>query len=42
MLAAQFAWNDACVDHGCSEGTLADIFTAALESAAFIEKDKKI
>ena len=40
MLAAQFAWNDACVDHGCSEGTLAEIFTATLESAAFIEKDK--
>ena len=39
MLAAQFAWNDACVDHGCSEGTFAEIFTASLESAAFIEKD---
>ena len=40
MLAAQFAWNDACVDHGCSEGTLAEIFTATLESAAFVEKDR--
>ncbi|MGA2408579.1 MAG: ADP-ribosylglycohydrolase family protein [Bacteroidales bacterium] len=40
MLAAQFAWNDACVDHGCSEGTFAEIFTATLESAAFIEKDR--
>jgi ADP-ribosylglycohydrolase len=39
MLAAQFAWNDACVDHGCTEGTFAEIFTATLESAAFIEKD---
>ncbi|TAL61843.1 MAG: ADP-ribosylglycohydrolase family protein [Bacteroidetes bacterium] len=40
MLAAQFAWNDACVDHGCSEGTFAEIFTATLESAAFIENDR--
>jgi ADP-ribosylglycohydrolase len=40
MLAAQFAWNDACVDHGCTEGTLAEIFTATLESAAFVEKDR--
>jgi hypothetical protein len=39
MLAAQFAWNDACVDHGCAEGTFAEIFTATLESAAFVEKD---
>jgi ADP-ribosylglycohydrolase len=40
MLAAQFAWNDACVDHGCADGTFAEIFTATLESAAFIEKDR--
>lgn len=40
LLAAQFAWNDACVDHGCAEGTIAEIFTASLESAAFIEKDR--
>jgi hypothetical protein len=40
MLAVQFAWNDACVDHGCSEGTFPEIFTATLESAAFIEKNK--
>jgi ADP-ribosylglycohydrolase len=40
MLAAQFAWNDACVDHGCTEGTYAEIFTATLESAAFVEKDR--
>lgn len=39
MLAAQFAWNDACVDHGCTDGTFAEIFTATLESAAFVEKD---
>jgi hypothetical protein len=27
------------VDHGCTEGTYAEIFTASLESAAFVEKD---
>lgn len=40
MLAAKFAWEDACVDHGCTEGTYAEIFTASLESAAFVEKDR--
>lgn len=40
MLAARFAWEDASVDHGCSEGTYAEIFTATLESAAFVEKDR--
>lgn len=40
MLAARFAWEDACVDHGVAEGTLAEIFTASLESAAFIESDR--
>jgi ADP-ribosylglycohydrolase len=39
-LAAAMAWEDACVDHGVGEGTLAEIFTAAVESAAFIEKDR--
>jgi ADP-ribosylglycohydrolase len=39
MLAAKFAWEDACVDHGVAEGTIAEIFTASLESAAFIEQD---
>jgi ADP-ribosylglycohydrolase len=40
LMAAEMAWNDACVDHGCAEGTFAEIFTASLESAAFIEKDR--
>lgn len=40
LLAAEFAWHDACVDHGCAEGTFAELFTATLESAAFIEKDR--
>src|SRR5512135_338493 len=39
-LAAAMAWEDACVDHGAGEGTLAEIFTAAVESAAFVEKDR--
>ena len=39
-LAAQMAREDACVDHGAAEGTLAEIFTASLESAAFVESDR--
>ncbi len=39
-LAARLAREDACVDHGAAEGTLAEIFTAAVESAAFIEPDR--
>jgi ADP-ribosylglycohydrolase len=39
-LAARMAREDACVDHGQAEGTLAEIFTASIESAAFIEKDR--
>ncbi len=36
--AARFAWLDACVDHA-GEGIYAEIFTASLESAAFVESD---
>ncbi len=36
--AAPLAWYDACVDHA-EDGIYAEIFTAALESAAFIEND---
>jgi ADP-ribosylglycohydrolase len=39
-LAAKFAREDACVDHGIAEGTFAEIFTATLESAAFVEHDR--
>ena len=35
---APFAWCDACVDHA-DDGIYAEIFTATLESAAFIESD---
>lgn len=38
-LAAKYAYYDACVDHGVSEGTYAELFTAALESAAFVTGD---
>ena len=34
-----YAYADACVDHGFGEGTYAAIFTAAMESAAFVFSD---
>ena len=40
MMAVQMAREDACVDHGMAEGTYAEIFTASIESAAFIEPDR--
>jgi ADP-ribosylglycohydrolase len=40
VMAAQFAREDACVDHGMAEGTYAEIFTASVESAAFIEHNR--
>ncbi len=39
-LAARYAFEDACVDHGVAEGTYAEMFTASLESAAFVESDR--
>ena len=36
--AAEFAYLDACCDH-CGEGIYAEIFTAAMQSAAFIVPD---
>jgi len=36
--ALKFAWLDACADHE-GEGIYAEMFTVALESAAFVEKD---
>ena len=38
--ATKYAWYDACVDHGTGEGTYAELFTASLESAAFVESDR--
>ncbi len=37
--AAKYAYEDAILDHGDGEGVYAEIFCAALESAAFVEKD---
>jgi len=38
-LAAQYAYQDAILDHGDGEGTYASVFIAALESAAFVNSD---
>ncbi len=38
-VAAKYAIEDACIDHGTGEGTYAAIFVAALQSAAFVLKD---
>ena len=39
-VAAKYAYEDACVDHGAGgEGTIAAVFVAAIESAAFFESD---
>jgi ADP-ribosylglycohydrolase len=38
-IAARYAYEDAILDHGNGEGTYAEIFMAALESAAFILSD---
>lgn len=38
-IAAKYAIMDASIDHGLSEGTYAEIFTAVLESMAFFESD---
>ncbi len=38
-VAAKLATKDAILDHGDGEGSWAEIFMAALESAAFVEKD---
>ena len=38
VRAARAAYADACCDH-CGEGIYAEVFTAALQSAAFVESD---
>lgn len=38
-FAVKYAYKDASVDHGISEGTNAAMFVAALESMAFLESD---
>ncbi len=39
QIAARYAYQDAIIDHGDGEGTFAEVFCAALQSAAFVEKD---
>ena len=41
-IAARYAIMEASIDHGVSDGTAAEIFTAALESMAFVESDIKV
>ena len=38
-IAARYAFEDASVDHGTGEGSVAAVFVAAMESAAFVESD---
>ena len=38
-VAVKYAIMEASIDHGVSDGTAAEIFTAALESIAFVEND---
>lgn len=38
-VAIKYATMDGMVDHGTSEGTVAEIFTAAMQSAAYVESD---
>ena len=40
-VAIKYATMDGMVDHGIAEGTVAEIFTAALQSAAYTESDIK-
>lgn len=40
-IAASYAFEDALVDHGDGEGVYAEVFVAAMESAAFYETDIK-
>jgi len=40
-IAIKYAIMDATIDHGLGEGTYAEIYTAALESTAFVEADTR-
>ncbi len=39
-VAIKYAFEDACVDHGTGEGAYAALFTAAIQSAAFVVSDR--
>ncbi|MBP3301117.1 MAG: ADP-ribosylglycohydrolase family protein [Clostridia bacterium] len=38
-IARRYAFEDACIDHGLGEGTVAEQFTATIESLAFFRDD---
>jgi len=38
-IARRYAFEDACVDHGMGEGTVAEQYTATIESLAFFRND---
>ena len=38
-IAAKYAYEDSIIDHGTGEGIYAEMFCAALQSAAFVESD---
>ncbi len=40
-IARQYAFEDAVIDHGFGEGTYAEMFTATLESLAYIISDRR-
>jgi len=42
QVAARFDYQDGIIDHGNGEGTYAEIFCAALESAAFVMQDPSV
>ncbi|MCC6581390.1 MAG: ADP-ribosylglycohydrolase family protein [Phycisphaeraceae bacterium] len=39
QAAARMAWKDSAIDHAGGEGTYGEMFWAAVEAAAFVEKD---
>ncbi|MBQ3047255.1 MAG: ADP-ribosylglycohydrolase family protein [Clostridia bacterium] len=41
-VAIKYAVMDAMVDHGIAEGTIAEIFTCAMQSLAYIESDVRV
>lgn len=41
-IAIKYALMDASIDHGLGEGTYAEMFTAALQSMAFVETDTRV
>lgn len=40
-VARRYAFEDACIDHGMGEGTVAEQFTATMESLAFFRSDMR-